>query len=66
MLESFNSQKLLAVSSYRHIVLILLSFSTANKGVSANMLQVGSKRRRTKKEIELEKQINLFEEEKIK
>ena len=33
--------------------------------MSANLLQVGSKRRRTKAQIEEEKQLKLFEEAKV-
>ena len=40
-------------------------FFIAAKGVSANLLQVGSKRRRTKAQIEEEKQLKLFEEAKV-
>ena len=37
----------------------------ASKGVSANLLQAGSKRRRTKLEIEADKQAKLFQEQEI-
>ena len=37
----------------------------ASKGVSANLLQAGSKRRRTKLEIEADKQAKLHEEQQI-
>ena len=38
-------------------------FSTASKGVSANLLQAGSKRRRTKAQIEADKQAKQDEEQ---
>ena len=38
-------------------------FITASKGSSANLLQSGSKRRRTKKQIEAEKQAQLLKEQ---
>ena len=38
---------------------------TASKGISANLLQVGSKRRRTKAQIAADKQAKLFEEQQV-
>ena len=37
----------------------------ASKGISANLLQAGSKRRRTKAQIEADKQAKLYEEQMI-
>ena len=42
---------------------LTLLFSLANKGVSANLLQSGSKRRRTKQEIEEEKEASFLKEQ---
>ncbi len=41
------------------------SFSTASKGVSAQLLQTGSKRRRTKKQIEKDKEAAFLEQQQI-
>ena len=39
-----------------HIMLTILSFLTASKGVGVNLLKVGSKRRRTQQEIQDQKE----------
>ena len=44
---------------------LTLLFSLANKGVSANLLQSGSKRRRTKQEIEEEKEASFLKEQQV-
>ena len=60
-LRSSNNPLQSAVSDSTNYFLILnFSSNIASKGVSANMLQAGSKRRRTKKQIEEEKKAEIL------
>ena len=62
MLKFSGNPPPLAVSSYNFYVLLKYSFITANKGQSANLLKTSSKRKRTKKQIEDEKQAAILKE----
>ena len=63
MRRYFDSLLPSAVSSSFSILMLLFSLITANKGVSADLLKSGSKRRRTKQQIEDEKKSAIIKEQ---
>ena len=63
--ECFKPRQPWVVSDIILFLNLIPSYYTASKGNSANLLQAGSKRRRTKKQIELEKQQKLEEEAQV-
>ena len=58
--SSSNPAQSAVSDSANYFLIIISSSNTASKGVSANMLQAGSKRRRTKKQIEEEKKAEIL------
>ena len=59
----FDSLLPSVVSSYFSILILSFSLILANKGVSADLLKTGSKRRRTKQQIEDEKKAAIIKEQ---
>ena len=63
--KSFVNRKLWAVSTYWIFQTEQILSNLAAKGISANLLSTGSKRKRTKQQIEDEKQANFLKEQQI-